>query len=553
MTAAWSTVLANRLGADRVLVGGACARYRLGNLVPAMVASPTDEAEVAAVLATAARDGLGVVPWGGGTHQSFGRPPARYDLALDLGRLNRVLFYEPADPPVPPRAEWQPLPEVTWAAGPVRGRAGLLTGCAQRYLLPGVNRASARVLAAAGYDVVAPREQGCCGALHLHAGEVGEARALAKALIATFEGAGVDLVVSNAAGCGAAMREYGHLLQDEPGWRERAATFSAKVRDISEVVAGHAWNGSLRAVPVSVTYHEACHLAHAQGIRLEPRALLRGIPALRLVELPESDVCCGSAGVYNLLQPSFAQRILRRKIENIRRTGADFVAAGNIGCLLQLRLGLREAGLAVRTVHPVELLDWALHGMPADGRGQRAERRERRDGAAGRHTTRMLKTKEQAMGAQVGQQAPDFTLVGTDLRAVSLQDFAGKHVVLAFYPAAFTGVCQKELCTFRDQLNDFAGAHTAVVGVSVDSPFANKEFAAKNGLTFPLLSDITREVIARYDVVFNDLAGIKGFTVAKRAVFVIDRAGVIRYRWVAPEPKLEPDYAEVAAAVKQLA
>jgi peroxiredoxin len=157
------------------------------------------------------------------------------------------------------------------------------------------------------------------------------------------------------------------------------------------------------------------------------------------------------------------------------------------------------------------------------------------------------------MGAQVGQQAPDFTLVGTDLRAVSLQDFAGKHVVLAFYPAAFTGVCQKELCTFRDQLNDFAGAHTAVLGVSVDSPFANKEFAAKNGLTFPLLSDITREVIARYDVVFNDLAGIKGFTVAKRAVFVIDRAGVIRYRWVAPEPKLEPDYAEVAAAVKQLA
>jgi len=378
VTAAWSTVLANRLGADRVLVGGACARYRLGNLVPAMVASPTDEAEVAAVLATAARDGLGVVPWGGGTHQSFGRPPARYDLALDLGRLNRVLFYEPADPPVPPRAEWQPLPEVTWAAGPVRARAGLLTGCAQRYLLPGVNRASARVLAAAGYDVVAPREQGCCGALHLHAGEVGEARALAKALIATFEGAGVDLVVSNAAGCGAAMREYGHLLQDEPGWRERAATFSAKVRDISEVVAGHAWNGSLRAVPVSVTYHEACHLAHAQGIRLEPRALLRGIPALRLVELPESDVCCGSAGVYNLLQPSFAQRILRRKIENIRRTGADFVAAGNIGCLLQLRLGLREAGLAVRTVHPVELLDWALHGMPADGRGQRAEGREQR-------------------------------------------------------------------------------------------------------------------------------------------------------------------------------
>jgi peroxiredoxin len=157
------------------------------------------------------------------------------------------------------------------------------------------------------------------------------------------------------------------------------------------------------------------------------------------------------------------------------------------------------------------------------------------------------------MAAEVGQKAPQFTLVNTDLKAVSLADFAGKNVVLAFYPAAFTGVCQKELCTFRDALNDFTSAKTAVVGVSVDSPFANKEFAAKNGLNFPLLSDITRDVIKQYDVVFNDLAGVKGFTVAKRAVFVIDRQGMIRYKWVAPEPKVEPNYAEVTAAVKKLA
>jgi peroxiredoxin len=157
------------------------------------------------------------------------------------------------------------------------------------------------------------------------------------------------------------------------------------------------------------------------------------------------------------------------------------------------------------------------------------------------------------MAAVVGQKAPQFTLVSTDLKAVSLADFAGKNVVLAFYPAAFTGVCQKELCTFRDALNDFTSAKTAVVGVSVDSPFANKEFAAKNGLNFPLLSDITRDVIKQYDVVFNDLAGVKGFTVAKRAVFVIDRQGMIRYKWVAPEPKVEPNYAEVTAAVKKLA
>jgi peroxiredoxin len=163
-----------------------------------------------------------------------------------------------------------------------------------------------------------------------------------------------------------------------------------------------------------------------------------------------------------------------------------------------------------------------------------------------------MTAKERAMAADVGQKAPQFTLVNTDLKTVSLSGFSGKNVVLAFYPAAFTGVCQKEMCTFRDALNDFTSANTAVLGVSVDSPFANKEFAAKNGLTFPLLSDITRDVIKQYDVVFNDLAGVKGFTVAKRAVFVIDRQGVIRYKWVAPEPKVEPNYAEVTAAVKKL-
>jgi len=157
------------------------------------------------------------------------------------------------------------------------------------------------------------------------------------------------------------------------------------------------------------------------------------------------------------------------------------------------------------------------------------------------------------MAAEVGQKAPEFTLVGTDLKAIGLKDFANKNVVLAFYPAAFTGVCEKELCTFRDALNDFASASTAVVGVSVDSPFANKEFAGKNGLNFPLLSDLNRDAIAKYDVVFNDLAGVKGFTVAKRSVFVIDKSGTIRYRWVAPEPKVEPNYAEVTAAVKKLA
>jgi len=172
--------------------------------------------------------------------------------------------------------------------------------------------------------------------------------------------------VVNAAGCGATMKDYAHLFRDDPAWRDRAQAFSAKVRDVSEVLAAVSWNGALRPVPLTVTYHEACHLAHAQGIRKEPRTILQQIPELRLVELPESDLCCGSAGIYNLLQTEMAGQLLRRKVERIRETGASHVAIGNIGCLLQITLGLRQANVPVQAVHPVELVDWALHGMPAD-------------------------------------------------------------------------------------------------------------------------------------------------------------------------------------------
>jgi glycolate oxidase iron-sulfur subunit len=282
-------------------------------------------------------------------------------LSLFSRRLARM---EELLPPVPRPSDWRSLPTVTAAVGKQRGRVGFLTGCAQRFLLPRLNHATVRVLTAAGYQVVTPAEQGCCGALHLHSGDLAEARRLAKALIATFERDAVDFVVVNAAGCGAAMKEYGHLLAGEVEWHDRAETFSAKVRDVSEVVAGMSWNGSLRPLSVSVTYHEACHLAHAQGIRTEPRSMLRGIPGLRLVELTESDVCCGSAGIYNLLQPEMAGRLLARKVDRIREADTDFVAAGNIGCLLQIQLGLRQAGSRTLAVHPIELVDWALHGMP---------------------------------------------------------------------------------------------------------------------------------------------------------------------------------------------
>jgi glycolate oxidase iron-sulfur subunit len=298
-------------------------------------------------------------------------------LAPRLAQMEALL------PHVPSTRDRRPLPEVTPAVGARRGRVGLLTGCAQRYLLPGLNRATARVLAKAGYEVVAPQAQGCCGALHAHGGNLDEARKMARALIGTFEHAQVEVVVANAAGCGAAMKEYRHLLCDEPEWRARAAAFSAAVRDVSEVLAEVTWNGDLRPLPVSVAYHEACHLVHGQRIRMEPRAMLRQIPQLQLVELVESDVCCGSAGTYNLLQPEMANRLLARKLDHVRNAGADFVAAGNIGCLLQLQLGLRQAASRTKAIHPVELLDWALHGQPQRRCGAEEQRR---GGAGGQGT-----------------------------------------------------------------------------------------------------------------------------------------------------------------------
>ncbi len=276
----------------------------------------------------------------------------------------RLAQMEALLPQVPSREARGPLPEVTPAAGQRRGRIGLLTGCAQRFLLPEVNRATVRVLAAAGYEVVTPEHQGCCGAMHVHTGDLETSRALARNIISTFERAHVDGVAVNAAGCGAAMKEYGHLLRGDTAWQGRAESFSGMVRDVSQVLADVRWNGNLHPLPLTVTYHEACHLAHAQRIRKEPRMLLRQIPDLRLVELEESDLCCGSAGVYNLLEAEMAGQLLRRKVERIGRAGASLVAAGNIGCLLQIRLGLRQADLPVRAIHPVELLDWALHGMP---------------------------------------------------------------------------------------------------------------------------------------------------------------------------------------------
>jgi glycolate oxidase iron-sulfur subunit len=251
------------------------------------------------------------------------------------------------------------LPEVTPARGPRRGRVGLLTGCVQSVFFPQVNAETARLLSAAGWDVVAPREQGCCGALHVHAGRLGDFRALARSLMAAFP-PDVDFVVTNAAGCGSALKEYGQWL---PG--AIAEAFAAKVRDVSEVLVEA--DLDLEPLPVTVTYHDPCHLVHGQRVKTQPRALLRRIPGLRLVELADSELCCGSAGIYNVQQSEMAGELARRKVERIRETGARTVVSGNPGCLLQIAQESRRQGLGLEVLHPVELLGRALR----DGKGTR--------------------------------------------------------------------------------------------------------------------------------------------------------------------------------------
>jgi glycolate oxidase iron-sulfur subunit len=278
-----------------------------------------------------------------------------------LRAFPRLAAMESLVPAVPAAA---PLPARVAARGTPRGRVGLLTGCVQRHLYPDVGRATARLLALAGWDVVIPPEQGCCGALELHAGQLDRYRARARALARVF--AGVDHLVVDAAGCGAAMKEYGHWLGSDPA----AAGLAARVRDVSELLVDAEL--PLGPLPLTVTYHDACHLAHGQRIRAEPRTLLGRIPGLRLVDLAEADLCCGSAGVYNLFEPDMAEALVERKVARIRETGARVVAAGNPGCLLQIARACRARGVAVETLHPVELLARSVDAAegPPDARGR---------------------------------------------------------------------------------------------------------------------------------------------------------------------------------------
>jgi len=311
--------------------------------------------------------------------------PGRMKLALLPAKIIRALhlqallprFVREALSLVPANASAVKLPFVSPpTAGPERGRAGFISGCVMSVLFGDTNAASARLLNRAGFEVITPPDQGCCGALYAHSGQLELARACARHNIEVFERHNLATIVINAAGCGSTLKEYGQLLRDDPAWAERARLFSAKVKDLTEslyVAAGVPPGGinarmvrqlessSARSSPDTpkVTYHDACHLAHPQHITKPPRELVRAVVGDNFIELPESDVCCGSAGSYNLTEPAMAERLQRRKIDNIIKTGARIVVTTNPGCLLQIRAGLLKAGSSIEALHIADYLDRA--------------------------------------------------------------------------------------------------------------------------------------------------------------------------------------------------
>jgi len=250
------------------------------------------------------------------------------------------------------------------ARGTARMRVGLLLGCVQRVFFAGVNDATVRVLAAEGCDVEMPGDQGCCGALALHAGRDDEASAAARRLIEVFERANVDRIVINAAGCGSAVKSYGDLLRDDAAYAERARAFASKCVDVSELLATLEPRATRHPLPMRVAYHDACHLQHAQRVRQQPRDVLRTIPGLEICEIAEPEMCCGSAGIYNLLEPATANTLGARKVGHVAATGAEALVSSNPGCLMQIASGLAAAGRSMPTLHLVELLDRSICNSP---------------------------------------------------------------------------------------------------------------------------------------------------------------------------------------------
>ncbi len=262
-----------------------------------------------------------------------------------------------------PRLRGVPRPPRRVAAhGTRRAVVGMLTGCVQSAFFPDVNSATVRILAAEGCDVLIPSGQGCCGALSVHNGRRAEAERFARRLIDTFERTGMDYFVVNAAGCGSSLKEYGELLADDPAYATRASAFAAKVRDLAELLVELGPVAQRHPLPVTVAYHDACHLGHAQGIRAQPRALLRGIPGLEVREIAEAEICCGSAGVWNVLNPVPAAELGDRKAAAVLETGASLLVTANPGCLMQVAAAVRRRGGSIALAHTAQVLDASIRG-----------------------------------------------------------------------------------------------------------------------------------------------------------------------------------------------
>lgn len=269
-------------------------------------------------------------------------------------------------PPISPSAFQDPIPAVIPAQGKQRYRVGMLLGCVQRLFNPDVNTATVRVLTANGCEVVVPQLQGCCGALTHHQGQEEQTKTLARQLIDSFAAANVEFILVNASGCGHTLKEYGHILADDPVYADRAKEFAGKVRDVQEFLAEVGLTAKLSPLqdqPLTMVYQDACHMLHGQKISVQPRTLLKQIPGVQLREPVDAALCCGSAGVYNILQPEVAAELGRQKVQNLTNTGASMIASANIGCFVQISKHLELQGKTVPVLHPMQLLDYSIRGV----------------------------------------------------------------------------------------------------------------------------------------------------------------------------------------------
>jgi glycolate oxidase iron-sulfur subunit len=269
-------------------------------------------------------------------------------------------------PPLSPQAFEDSIPALIPAQGEKRYRVGMILGCVQRLFNPEVNDATVRVLTANGCEVVVPQLQGCCGALSHHQGQEEQAKTLARQMIDTFADTGVDAVLINASGCGHTMKEYAHILQDDPEYYDKAKDFVSKVKDVQEFLAEVGLTvklSPLKNEPLTLVYQDACHMLHGQKISVQPRQLLRKIPGVQLRESIDAALCCGSAGIYNILKPEVAEELGRQKVENLTNTGAQVIASANIGCYVQISKHLQLQGKHVPVLHSMQLLDRSIRGI----------------------------------------------------------------------------------------------------------------------------------------------------------------------------------------------